>query len=134
METAAEYERVGKKPATRQCRKCRVVLPLDAFDHDGRTKDGLAPRCRVCQGKVNALQATDGDICGPQPQPVGGDAVVIRHVMDDLVSRARAGKEKYGTFLQANNGRNAMVDAYQEALDLCMYLRQAILEGTGGKA
>lgn len=35
---------------------------------------------------------------------------------------------KYGTPLQANNGRNPLIDAYQEALDLCVYLRQEIEE------
>ena len=38
------------------------------------------------------------------------------------------GIEKYGTVLQPNNGRNALVDAYQEALDLAVYLRQRIEE------
>jgi hypothetical protein len=32
--------------------------------------------------------------------------------------------------LQAHNGRNALIDAYQEALDLVVYLRQAIEEQT----
>lgn len=49
-------------------------------------------------------------------------------VLDDLRMRAEAGKLKYGTLLRANNGRDALMDAYQEALDLCMYLRQAMLE------
>lgn len=35
---------------------------------------------------------------------------------------------KYGTYLQAFNGRNSLRDAYDEALDLCMYLRQKIEE------
>lgn len=39
------------------------------------------------------------------------------------------GRSKYGTPLQANNGRDPLVDAYQESLDLCVYLRQAIAEG-----
>jgi hypothetical protein len=30
--------------------------------------------------------------------------------------------------LRAHNGRDALVDAYQEALDLCVYLRQVIQE------
>ena len=37
-------------------------------------------------------------------------------------------KKKYGIMLQTDNGREALWDAYQEALDLAMYLRQAILE------
>lgn len=38
------------------------------------------------------------------------------------------GLKKYGTVLQPNNGRDALVDAYQEALDLVVYLRQRIEE------
>lgn len=40
------------------------------------------------------------------------------------------GREKYGTDLQASNGRDHLVDAYQEALDLCCYLR-ALIERRG---
>ena len=45
-----------------------------------------------------------------------------------MAERAAAGVQKYGTPLQTHNGRDALWDAYQEALDLAMYLRQAILE------
>lgn len=38
------------------------------------------------------------------------------------------GRQKYGTPLTADNGRDPLVDAYQEALDLVVYLRQAIEE------
>lgn len=34
--------------------------------------------------------------------------------------------------LQPHNGRNALIDAYQEALDLVVYLRQALEECKGG--
>lgn len=47
----------------------------------------------------------------------------------DLTARRDMGREKYGTLLQANNGRDVMIDAYQEALDLIAYLRQALEEG-----
>lgn len=63
-----------------------------------------------------------------QPDPLPGDKVVLDHVISDLITRAYAGKQIYGTFLMTNNGRDALVDAYQEALDLCMYLKQALLE------
>jgi hypothetical protein len=49
-------------------------------------------------------------------------------VYGDMISRNVMGKIKYGTPLRAFNGRDALVDAYQEALDLCVYLRQAIYE------
>ena len=41
------------------------------------------------------------------------------------------GRMRYGTPLQPHNGRDALADAYQEALDLCAYLRQAIFERDG---
>ena len=63
-----------------------------------------------------------------QPAPQPGGVTILGLVIVDLVSRAEAGRVKYGTYLQSNNGRDALMDAYQEALDLCMYLRQAIEE------
>lgn len=50
----------------------------------------------------------------------------------DLVARERLGQERYGTSLYAYNGRSAILDAYQEALDLACYLRQLIEEMTVG--
>ena len=46
----------------------------------------------------------------------------------DLMARAMKGEQTYGTRLKPFNGRNALVDAYQEAMDLSVYLRQAIAE------
>lgn len=48
----------------------------------------------------------------------------------DIEARKQIGIERYGTVLQAFNGRDALMDAYQESLDLCMYLRQAWAEGS----
>jgi len=63
-----------------------------------------------------------------QPKPKGKGNPVLGMVLADLTNRALEGNLKYGEPLLANNGRDALVDAYQEALDLCMYLRQAITE------
>lgn len=49
-------------------------------------------------------------------------------VIDDMAERDDIGREKYGTPLQCHNGRNPLIDAYQEALDLAVYLRQKIEE------
>jgi hypothetical protein len=46
----------------------------------------------------------------------------------DMKTRRELGGERYGTALQPFNGRDALVDAYEEALDLAVYLKQAILE------
>lgn len=63
-----------------------------------------------------------------QPAPKGSGNPILGMVLADLTNRALGGKEKYGEPLLAHNGRNPLWDAYQEALDLAMYLRQAIEE------
>lgn len=60
------------------------------------------------------------------PQPATGD--VWLHVLHDMEERRRHGIAKYGVPVQVGNGRDALVDAYQEALDLCAYLRQELEE------
>jgi len=68
------------------------------------------------------------DAATPQPPPLPGRKNVLDHVVADLVIRSVVGRAKYGTYLETHNGRDALIDAYQEALDLCMYLKQAIME------
>lgn len=67
----------------------------------------------------------------PEPMPTDGVECVLPHVVEDLKSRAVVGVNKYGTELQTYNGRDALMDAYQEALDLVMYLKQALMERSG---
>jgi len=49
-------------------------------------------------------------------------------VIEDMQERDKLGKERYGTRLQGHNGRDALIDAYQEALDLVVFLRQKLYE------
>ena len=63
-----------------------------------------------------------------QPAPKGSGNPILGMVLADLTNRALEGTAKYGEPLKAHNGRNPLWDAYQEALDLAMYLRQAIEE------
>jgi hypothetical protein len=63
----------------------------------------------------------------PDPRPTDGVAIVDL-VMADMADRKRLGVSRYGMPLQAHNGRDALLDAYEEALDLAIYLRQAIAE------
>lgn len=64
-----------------------------------------------------------------QPMPVANDRPSIQGmVRADLDQREKLGRERYGTSLQAHNGRDALRDAYEEALDLACYLRQMIEE------
>lgn len=62
----------------------------------------------------------------PPPKPSKGDCWKL--VIGDMELRRFEGIERYGTPLQPNNGRDALLDAYHEALDMAVYLRQALLE------
>lgn len=91
---------------------------------------------------TETLRQRDGD----QPLPTPNDhpdiqsqvivdirSTVLDHtaqlVINDLTARREVGIQRYGTALQPFNGRDVLRDAYEEALDLACYLRQAIAEG-----
>jgi len=64
-----------------------------------------------------------------QPKPIYNDLPAVWDlVFDDMKERDLMGEKKHGVRLQPGNGRDALIDAYQEALDLVAYLRQAIYE------
>ena len=55
-------------------------------------------------------------------------------VLADMKARDAAGAAKYGVRHQHDNGRDHLQDAYEEALDLAVYLRAEIerRKGRGG--
>lgn len=65
-----------------------------------------------------------------QPAPVTSphSVDITPLVIADLQARTERGIQTYGRALQTQNGRDALWDAYEEALDLCQYLRQRIEE------
>ncbi len=66
------------------------------------------------------------------PAPVKNDHPAIWPiVVKEMMQRDQTGRGRYGVALQPHNGRDALLDAYEEALDLCAYLRQAIYERDG---
>lgn len=82
----------------------------------------------------------------PAPQPQEGvagvhDAIlkvidtwglgsrVSEAICEGIEGRRELGLRKYKTVLQPHNGRDALVDAWEEALDLLCYLYQLYLEG-----
>lgn len=64
----------------------------------------------------------------PQKDPKEGKIAILPLVIADLQTRSDTGAKKYGSVLKSDNGRDALIDAYQEAMDLVMYLRQLIEE------
>lgn len=67
-----------------------------------------------------AARAAEEEVFVPSP--------IFKRVMVDLARRDMLGHERYGGPLVANNGRDALLEAYEEALDLVVYLRQALDE------
>lgn len=62
-----------------------------------------------------------------QPAPLHTDErPTVDCVVEDLETRKAMGIRKYGTPLQPDNGRDSLQDAYEEALDLCVYLKNEI--------
>jgi hypothetical protein len=64
-----------------------------------------------------------------QQLPIPNDQPSIHDlVAHDLELRKRHGTIKYGTPLQAFNGRDALQDLYEELLDACVYIKQRLVE------
>ena len=93
------------------------------------TNSGYSGRldCAVTLG--HTAHRKDTNLNKPEPAPQHNDSrPVWELVIEDMQKRDHIGREKYGTPLQAFNGRNPLIDAYQEALDLVVYLKQALIE------
>lgn len=67
--------------------------------------------------------ATDQRLPIPNDQTSCQDLVIA-----DIEERKALGIKKYGTLLQPFNGRSFLLDAYQEVLDLAVYLRGMLEE------
>jgi hypothetical protein len=88
------------------------------------------PKYHTAPSEPGLVQPGFAAVVLPAPKPNQSKSVWDL-VIEDMQARDEFGRKKYGTPLQAGNGRDALVDAYQEVLDLCVYLRQAIEERKG---
>jgi hypothetical protein len=64
-----------------------------------------------------------------QPAPVTNDGPLVKDlVILDIESLCERRQIKYGTHLQAHNGRDALQDTYEEMIDGALYLKQVMME------
>lgn len=90
---------------------------------------------KIVEVPRSASDESDAGLSTPEPDPTPNASTPIWDlVIEDMRQRDHEGRRKYGIPLQAGNGRDPLVDAYQEALDLCVYLRQAIEEKREARA
>jgi hypothetical protein len=80
------------------------------------------------------------DAAKVQPMPTGDGvdvaveaakdlrAMGLDYIAEDTEARIRLGEKKYGTRLKSHNGRDAMLDLYQEVLDGINYAKQLVIE------
>lgn len=87
-----------------------VWEPMFPHEDDERFESGIDP-------------ATEEE---PTPRGKGDDVASLVH--EDLESRVEEGEDEYGERLTTENGRDPLVDAYQEVLDTALYLRQELAE------
>jgi len=67
-----------------------------------------------------------------QPDPANSGSVIIQDlVLKDFEERKQLGITKYGTGLMPYNGRDPLIDLYQELMDAVIYLRQQLYEKYG---
>lgn len=73
--------------------------------------------------------SSNKDFTPTQPPPIKNEKQEIWPlVIKDMEERHEFGKKKYGTGLQPFNGRNSLLDVYEECLDLLVYFRQKLEE------
>lgn len=75
--------------------------------------------------EVHDWITTGDDVRRTQP-------AAIRALAHDMSERHLLGIKMYGRPLTPGNGRDMMIDAYQESLDLCAYAKGAVADGFFG--
>jgi len=67
-----------------------------------------------------------------QELPVANDNPAVWDlVLADMARRDKLGESRYGSRLQAHNGRDSLRDLYEELLDGAVYARQLMFERDG---
>ena len=73
---------------------------------------------------MTSLKQREGD----QPLPVGGRECVQDRLIEEIQRRRDLGVQRYGQPLMTHSGRDALRDAWEEAIDLTAYLTQMMME------
>lgn len=80
------------------------------------------PSWDIVMSYVDQLQRDNAHVA------LGIRADVIPRVLSDMRDRDAVGRQRYGTPLTSGNGRDHLVDGYQEFLDGCVYLMNELDE------
>ena len=118
-------------PADRgTCRTCRFWGEFEREKRESLGIDRVGWCHRFSATTKGRPLIAHHDWCGEHRTSAATDtrSEVLPSVLADLNARVTKGAAQYGERLTTHNGRDALLDAYEEALDLALYLKQAILE------
>jgi hypothetical protein len=109
-----------------------AAVKLKRCDKKGQVVDGVLHRAGLPCHRIEQLQRDEGpgalEVDKAEPKPTGNGLEVEPVLVELIRQRTALGKAKYGTVLRTRNGRDATMDALQEALDMCQYLTQRVME------
>ena len=114
-----------------QITDCKAAYMTDSLPAARRAKETqcIAEGCTPHRHFVSELRVRGGqlvwELIDPKAQSIWQD--VIR----DMEAREQQGLERYGRYLTPDSKEIGLREAYEEALDLCVYLRKAIAELEG---
>jgi hypothetical protein len=106
-----------------------VTRPALGADPAEAGPEKIIPLSEILERPVHMRDLLPTRTFSSEPAPVRntGPAVWLL-VVQDMHARDIHGREKYRTPLQPNNGRNSLQDAYDEVLDLAVYLKKQLVE------
>jgi hypothetical protein len=103
----------------------KIIDDLDGEEGSGLRQRPGDQRLPVPNGGPSMHDLVAGDVRRRHP---GGRAPEIAAVTADLAARKQLGLDRYGSLLQAGNGRDALRDLHEEQLDALVYCRQWLEE------
>lgn len=122
------YSRHGKRQLTYS--QIIAIGKLKRMMLEGESIERQSSYCRCKQVELDEskLPKFNAETPTPEVKEPKKHKPVVAQVMVDLMERMELGIKTYGEALRPNNGRDALQDAYEEALDLACYLKQAMIE------
>lgn len=112
---------------------CNCGKSITTDERGKRTCDGCGARPLLCMCIGGSAYGRHGEtlrrsVTEEQPQPHGTGLPVGERLIELIRERTKLGIEKYGEPLTTQNGRDSMLDALQESIDLNQYLMQTLME------
>lgn len=105
---------------------------MRAFTRLADTLDGARQPAPVPNDGPIVWELVIADIREPTAPRLYRDPETRDLLIADMRNRDRLGRERYGVPLQPHNGRDALRDWFEEALDSCAYGKQAMIEEVDG--